>query len=160
MVIGYVNSLLECRRDRSVFIEGNPRVYQNTSQFANEIAVSTSCGPVIPVRKSKPSYNEIGKVVPGRSNSCSFLPLRRSCSSSLTFRNREQYFWCSWSAAQCPSEQCVGQPQSGHSKLTASGCAFVCAWTCLCEEQTGHGASCLIASPLARIAGNGDFENG
>lgn len=56
MVIGYVNSLLECRRDRSVFIEGYPRVYQNTSQFANEIAVSTSCGPVIPVRKSKTSY--------------------------------------------------------------------------------------------------------
>ena len=56
MVIGYVKSLLECRRDRSVFIEGNPRVYQNTSQFANETAVSTSCGPVMAVRKFKASY--------------------------------------------------------------------------------------------------------
>lgn len=53
MVMGYVNNLLECLRDLSVFIEGNPRVYQNTSQFANEIAVSTSCGPVILVRESE-----------------------------------------------------------------------------------------------------------
>lgn len=52
MLIGYVNNLLECRRDLSVFIEGNPRVYQNTSQLANEIVVSTSCGPTLPVRKS------------------------------------------------------------------------------------------------------------
>jgi len=161
MVVGYVNSLLECRRDRSVFIDGYPRVYQNTSQFANEIDVSTSCGPVTPVRKPPTPCHEIEGVAPGRSNSCSFLPLRRSCSSSLTSRNREQYFWCSWSAAQCSSEQCVGQPQSGHSNLTGSGWGFVCVWTCSCEEeQTGQGASSLIASPLARIAGNGDFENG
>ena len=104
---------------------------------------------------------EVERAAPGRSNSCNFLPLRRSCSSSLTSRNREQYFWCSWSAAQCSSEQCVGQPQSGHSKLTGLDLAFVCAWMCSCEEeQIGHGASCLMASPLSRIAGNGDFENG
>jgi hypothetical protein len=29
-----------------VFMEGNPRVYQKTSQLAKDMAVSTSCGPV------------------------------------------------------------------------------------------------------------------
>lgn len=43
MVIGYVRILLACLRDRSVSMDGNSRVYQNTSQFANEIAASVSC---------------------------------------------------------------------------------------------------------------------
>lgn len=45
MVIGNVRSLLACRRARSVSIDGNPRVYQNTSQFAKEIASSKPWGP-------------------------------------------------------------------------------------------------------------------
>ena len=45
MVIGYVKILLACLRDLSASIEGNSLVYQKTSQFANEMAASESCGP-------------------------------------------------------------------------------------------------------------------
>ena len=99
--------------------------------------------------------------IPGNSNSRIRLPLLKSCSSSLASCSRAQYFWCSWSRLRCSSEQCVGQPQSGHSNLTALGCAWVCGWSWLCEEaHTGQGAKDRIASPLARTAGNGDFEKG
>lgn len=50
MVMGYVKSLLACLRDRSVSMEGNPRVYQNKSQFANETASSVDWGPSENVR--------------------------------------------------------------------------------------------------------------
>lgn len=100
--------------------------------------------------------------VPGSSNSRILLPLLRSCSSSFASRSRPQYFWCSISASQCSSEQCVGHPQSGHSYSTFFGCACVCGCTpCWCSlAHTGQGASCLIASPRARMAGKGDCENG
>ena len=59
----------------------------------------------------------VKRTAPGRSNSCNFLLLWRLCLSSLTSRNCGRYFWCSCSAAQCSSEQCVGQPQSGCLEL-------------------------------------------
>ena len=42
MVMGYVRSLLACLRERSVSIDGYPRVYQKRSQFENEMAASES----------------------------------------------------------------------------------------------------------------------
>lgn len=42
IVMGYVSSLLACRLARSVSMDGKFRVYQKTSQFANEIAASES----------------------------------------------------------------------------------------------------------------------
>jgi hypothetical protein len=40
-------------------------------------------------------------------------------------------------------------------------CPCVCPCSCPCsDEHTGHGAICEMASPRARIAGNGDLENG
>lgn len=102
-----------------------------------------------------------GRNLPGSSNSLIRLPLLKSCSSSFASHNLEQYFLCSVSSFQCASEQCVGQPQSGHSNLTAFGCALVCSCIWLSDDaHTGHGASWWMASPLARIAGKGEIENG
>jgi hypothetical protein len=44
--MGKVSNLLACRRERSVSIDGNPRVYQKTSQLANDMASSYACGPI------------------------------------------------------------------------------------------------------------------
>lgn len=44
-VMGYVSSLLACLRERSVSTDGNPLVYQKTSQFESEIASSSPCSP-------------------------------------------------------------------------------------------------------------------
>jgi len=43
--IGYVRSLLKCRRALSVSIEGNPLVYQKMSQFASETVSPYGMGP-------------------------------------------------------------------------------------------------------------------
>lgn len=48
MVMGYVSSLLACLLERSVSMDGNPRVYQKRSQLANEMAASESWGPKYP----------------------------------------------------------------------------------------------------------------
>ena len=45
MVMGYVRSLLACLLERSASMDGKPRVYQKTSQFAKEMASSYPCGP-------------------------------------------------------------------------------------------------------------------
>jgi hypothetical protein len=137
---------------------------------------STSIPKYIPVSKRNcllitlRSYRDIyyrkqrgesGVDRPGNSNSRILLPLLKSCSSSLTSRNLEQYFWCSLSSWKCSSEQWVGHPQSGHSNFTARGCVewFKELWLWN-EAQTGHAAKSWIASPRARRAGKGDLENG
>lgn len=62
MVSGYVSSLLACLRERSVSMEGNPRVYQNTSQLANEMADSASCLPRCRSPKFSVECGEIARV--------------------------------------------------------------------------------------------------
>lgn len=55
----------------------------------------------------------------------------------------------------------MGQPQSGHSNWTRGGWVFAWTWKRSWEvAQTGQGARDWTASPLARMAGEGDFEKG